>query len=290
MYTSDEESEVDDEESRSSGGSDSRSEDSDSDDENRDDDSNGENNPQAGENSLDGGSMKNDSDEESAPETPRSENSDSLQNTLDTPTIGEPSTVVEDPDADADADGDGTGSDLEQSTELDPDALPPPPTDGELLDEDDASSTHSHEVIESQIPDSFNPEMRSPIFFGYTTETLDEVNSFSKEKAAAKLETEAGTVERKIDQKKEDLAQYKIDCEARSLARGKKVEHLKKVQNAAKVQREGEYIAMEKTMPPDQYAQLKRQFQMDEEAAAKAAGAEMGEVRRRVCVIPMSLQ
>ena len=92
------------------------------------------------------------------------------------------------------------------------------------------------------------------------------------------METEADTVQRKIKQKKEDLNQYRIDCEARTVARQKKTEHLKKVQTQAKVHREGEYIAMEKTMPPDQYAQLKRQFQMDEEAAFKAALAEMAEL------------
>ena len=122
-----------------------------------------------------------------------------MMNTMDTPTIGEPSTVDDPTINDEEGKGDDDSeADSNASDEVDPDALPPPPTDEELLNDDDASSIHSHEVVSNPIPDSFNPETRSPIFFSYTTETLDDVTRFAKEKAEQKDSTEADTVKRKI--------------------------------------------------------------------------------------------
>ncbi|GMI35290.1 hypothetical protein TrCOL_g2906 [Triparma columacea] len=263
-YTSDEESEIDDEE-ESSKGSISEGEE----DESLEKD---ENNPQAGEanseESEDEEQSKDFSDEDSAPETPRSENSDSLANTIETPTI-EPSTVVEDED---DGENPPAGAD-----NANPDELPPPPTDAQLDDDaaSVASSTHSHEIIPNHIPASFDPSLRSPVFFGYYFHTVEDVNREGKDASEEKSQIEADTVKRKIEQKKQDLAEYIEKSAELKKSRANKLEKLKKRHAAEKIRRSGEYLAMEKTMDPDQYAQLKRQFDVDEQAASTVADKEL---------------
>jgi len=267
-YTSDEESEMGDDNDQSSLGSVSLEESSLAGSLEGD-----ENNPQAGEDNSDESEeeqSKEFSDEDSAPETPRSENSDSLANTLETPTI-EPSTIVDDDDDGVDRSSGSTGEDAS------PNQLPPPPTDSQLNDDAGslASSTHSHEILENPIPPSFDPSLRSPIFFGYLLNTADDINRDGKQASAEKLEVEADTVKRKIEQKKQDLADYIEKSADLKKSRANKLEKLKKRHTSEKVQRGGEYIAMEKTMPPDQYAQLKRQFDVDEKAANTVAEKEL---------------
>jgi len=71
---------------------------------------------------------------------------------------------------------------------------------------------------------------------------------------------------------------YVTDITTRKDNRHKKLMKLKKDQTANKVHRSGEYLAMEKTMTPEQFAQLKRQFDVDEQAAEKAAEFEYEEL------------
>ena len=225
-------------------------------------------------------------DEDSDTETPRSLASDSVTGTLETPTI-DPSTAQL------------SESSIDPS---DPDVLPPPPDNDN--DNEDGSGTHattddddddsdsverlsdasdvgtvaSHDLIKNRMPEEFNPELRSPIFFGYHLMTVVDVNREGKEASESKASVEADTVKRKIEEKKEELAAFIERSAVLKESRQKKLERLKKRHASEKVQRSGEYIAISKTMPPDQYAQLKRQFDTDEQAATNAAEQEVQEM------------
>jgi len=143
-----------------------------------------------------------------------------------------------------------------------------------------ASNTDSqkHTYVPNPLPESFDPALRSPIFFGYTYDTLQDVQRGKVQESAQKSEDEKIAVEKKISEKKEALKKFREEAEARKESRAKKLEKLRREQQSAKVQREGQFNAAEKSMPPEQFLPLKRQFEVDEEAAVKVAELEFKEL------------
>jgi len=130
------------------------------------------------------------SDSDSAPPTPRSvDDDDSLANTIDTPTIADPSTVVDinDPSADPSAD-----PSTDPTASIDESDRPPPPPD-------------PHVILKRPLPATFDPSLRSPIFFGYTLDTLADVNEDAVEASNDKAAMEGETVKKKIEEKREML-------------------------------------------------------------------------------------
>ena len=218
---------------------------------------------------------------ESAPPTPQSvPDEDSLANTVETPTLddGESGSVL------SAGSPLSAGSEKENSFEDDdPNALPPPPSSSlsppdSGVENDSVGSDSSHSFLLRPLPPSFDPSLRSPIFFGYTLSTLASVNLCAAAAASDKSGAEAATAAEKIEEKRAALVLHKSDSSSRKESRKKRLAALQKQQAAATVQRVGEYAAMERSMDPNTFRQLKSQFDVDESAASLAADLEREEL------------
>ena len=121
------------------------------------------------------------------------------------------------------------------------------------------------------LPESFNPQTRNPIFFGYTDKKWSNLHDLDVEKKDIMYKKEGKIVKKKMMEKENSILKYISECEAKQENRNLKLQNIHEMYEATLKQNKDERQAIHLSkISEDEKNALFQQLSRDESAAINA--------------------